>query len=83
MATRPELVMICEELEIDHSSLSSVDMKKKIKEIFDKKYANVKYYISADRFSDTLRKFLTEEYDYIIQNKDGNELNYNFELKDK
>ena len=81
MAARSELRLICKELEIEDEDLSIEEMKEKIKEIFDKKYNKNKYPVSADQFSSTLLKFVTLEYDYVIEDKNKKELDYN--LKEK
>ena len=69
MASRSELRIICKELQLEDKDLSIEEMKEKIKEVFDKKYNKNKYPVSADQFSSTLLKFVTLEYDYIIENK--------------
>ena len=77
MASRAELVMMCKELEIDYDGLSIDKMKKEIKLEVDKRFSTRKVKHGADHLSDTLRKFMTLEYDYKIYNKDGTELDYN------
>lgn len=75
MATRPELIEMCQELEIDHEGLSSDDMRDLIRKTADKKLVR-RYSMSADNLSVTLKKFLSLEYDYIFLDKHGNEYDY-------
>jgi len=82
MATLAELRQCCEELEIDSSNLTREEMEDNIRSIFDKKYSNRKYLISADQFSEILLKFVTKKYDYYIKDKEGNELKYNYKESD-
>lgn len=86
MATRAELRECCRELneqkiaDIDYKDMSIEEMKEAIKNSFDKIYKNssVKRLTSADQFSRNLLKFLTMEYDYVLRDKNGNELNYDY-----
>lgn len=83
MVTRPELLEIISELEIeDTKGLSHEEKVEKVKQVIDKKF-NKKYAISANKMSPTLRKFMTLEYDYKIEDKEGNELGYNLKEKEK
>lgn len=75
MATRPELVEICRELEIEHEGLSSEEMEKEIRKVADKKFDR-RYLIGADNLSIPLRKFLSLEYNYTFLDRDGNEYDY-------
>ena len=76
MATRPELVEMCRELGIDWDELSALQMKRAIRRIADKKFKSKKMQFSASKLSETLRKFLTLEYDYVILDQEGNQLDY-------
>jgi hypothetical protein len=77
LATRPELKIICEELNILSEGLDKSQMVLKIKEVvnrrFKKRWAK---WQSADAMSTALKKFLTQEHDYVIRDKGGNELDY-------
>lgn len=76
MATRPELIEMCIELEIDSYGLSSEEMKKEVRRIATKKFGSKRMHFSANKLSETLRKFLTLEYDFVIFDKEGNQLDY-------
>ena len=81
MASRAELVQMCLELDIDHEDLNTEEMTEQIQTITDVKF-NRTYHIGIKNISDTLLKFLTEEYDYIIKSKDGSLYNYKKEKKE-
>ena len=78
MASRAELIQMCEELDIEFRDLSSDEMKDLIRKKADKKFSKKKYKISADKLSIALRKFLTLEYDYIILDIGKNQLTYDY-----
>jgi hypothetical protein len=80
MATRPELIEMCKELNIEYDNLSSNEMKEEIKKRSDKVF-NKRYHVSADNISLTLKKFLNLEYDYKFFDRDGNEYDYKGRLK--
>ncbi len=75
MASRAELIQMCLELDIDHEDLDIEEMTDEIRTIADVKF-NRTYHVGIKDISDTLLKFLTEEYDYIIKYKDGSLYNY-------
>ncbi len=76
MATRPELVEICKELELDYRDLTIEEMKKLIRKEVNKKFKSRKLHFSADKLSKTLLKFMTLEHDFVILDKEGNLLDY-------
>jgi hypothetical protein len=76
MASRPELVECCIELDIDWRGMSIEEMKMLIREAADKKFRSKKIRHSATKLSEALRKFLTEEYDYVIKDRKGKKLDY-------
>lgn len=82
MASRAEYLQMCDELDIDCSDLSIKDMDKTLREEIDKQF-NVEERIPADDLSDTLKKFLTEEFDYVIRDKDGRDLDWQGNVKEK
>ena len=69
---------MCKELDIDASGLLIDEMKELIKREADRRFDNKDYFISADKLSENLLKFLTLEYDFRIYDKDGLELNWNY-----
>lgn len=72
--TRAELIQICEELDIDFESFNSLeDVADAIRKKSDRKF-NKSYHISADSLSNTLKRFLVNEYDYKILDKDGKDV---------
>ncbi len=75
MASRAELVQIMQELELDFHNKSIKEMSDEIKKEIDRRYSKKGFY-SADNLSDTLKKFVTNEYDYAIEDKDGNRLKF-------
>lgn len=74
MATRVELRQCCDELNIDSNNLSSEEMTEAIRAEFDRLYQNRKARISPEWFSETLIKFITEEYDWVLVTKDKKEI---------
>jgi hypothetical protein len=83
MASRAELVQICKELEIENDGMSMSDMDKAIKSIADQRFKSKKIHHSADILSKTLRKFLTNEYQYVILNVLGENLDHNLIVNKK
>lgn len=75
MATLAELRQMCEELEIDSSEISREEMIDKIKEAADKKFDRKKK-MSIKGISKILLKFLMQEYDYILRDKEGKDVEY-------
>jgi len=76
MASRAELLQICDELEIEHDKMTIEEMKTAIRELADKKFAYKKYPIGKEDMSYALIKFLTQEYDFILKREDGTEIDY-------
>lgn len=74
MASRPELVQMALELDID-ADLSMEELDQAVREAIDKTF-NKKYLVSPTGLSDTLRKFMTEEFDYYLVDKDGKRYNH-------
>lgn len=70
MASRPELVEMMKELELDYKNKSIEDMMQEVKDASDKLF-DKDYRIPWTAASDTLRKFLTTEYDYFVRSKRG------------
>jgi NH3-dependent NAD+ synthetase len=81
MASRAELIQMCEELEIEYEDMSIDEMAKAVREEADRRF-NVKEKVSADDLSDTLKKFLIEEFDYVIRDKEGQELDWQGSVKE-
>ena len=81
MASRAELVRMCKEFDIDNEELTMADMDQAIKDKADYLFRSKKIKHSANILSKTLRKFLTNEYHYVIMNVSGNELDENLEEK--
>uniref|UniRef100_A0A6M3Y054 Uncharacterized protein n=1 Tax=viral metagenome TaxID=1070528 RepID=A0A6M3Y054_9ZZZZ len=75
MASRPELIQCCDELDIDHKGKSIDEMKQLIREFADKNFKR-RSKISGSKMSLTLRKFLSKEYDFKFYNKNKEEVNY-------
>ena len=85
MASLAELRICCDDLDINSSKMSKAEMESAIREKVDELYAKtkhayrgIKWKLPTKDFSETLLKFLTMEYDYIIEDKDGNKLDYKF-----
>ena len=76
MASRPELIEMCKELGIEYEDLTREEMKMAIRNIADKKFKSKKIRHSATKLSETLKKFLTLEYDYVIKDRKGRKLDY-------
>jgi len=70
MASRPELVQMCIELDIDWRGLSIQELTEEIRKEADRRF-NKRYPISTKNLSKTLRKFLVKEYDYVMKDKEG------------
>ena len=76
MESRPELVHICKELEIDSKDMLIEDMNKAIREKIDELYNIKTILIGNTGKSGTLLYYMTQEYDYICKDKDGNLVDY-------
>lgn len=83
MVTRPELIEIMKELSIEEDSknLSHEEKVELVKKTVDKRF-HKRYNIGVKNISTTLRKFMTLEYNYKIEDKEGNELDYNLKKKE-
>ena len=82
MASRPELIEMMKELFIEYRNQSIEEMTQLIRKKADYRF-NKTHRVSQYRVSDTLRKFLTEEYDYILVDEDGNTYDYKGNLIEK
>ena len=76
MASRPELVQCCKELNINYDKMSMEEMVEAIKQAADKKFNKRTLLFGDQDASVTLLKFLTLEYDYYLVNKDGKKVDY-------
>ncbi len=74
VASRPELIQIAQELKIDWQGLSIQELKMEIRKVADKKLAGKRPHYKADPLSKELKKFLTEEYDFVVRDKNGKEV---------
>ena len=72
MASRPELVTMMKELELDSKGLTIEQMMEAVRAEADVRWADKDYKIGADELSNTLKHFLVNEYDFVIKDKDGN-----------
>lgn len=70
MASRPELVSMCKELGLNHRGKSIAEMYEILRKAIDKKFGNKKVWFSTKNLSDTLVKFMTQEYHYIIKTRE-------------
>ncbi len=76
MASRPEMVQCCQELGIDHTNMTTEDMMAAVRAEADARFANKDHKVSADSLSDSLKRFLTKEYNFKILDKEGNEIDF-------
>ena len=83
MAARAVLREIAKELEVDYEGLSIDDLASKLREVVEKKYADKKRYISVKDMSPTLLKFLTNECDFVLKDKDNKTISYTEYRKEK
>jgi len=74
MASRPELVQMAMELSIDWQGMSIEELKSEIRKVSDKKFQGKRVHYSATNMSETLKKFLTKEYDFKLYNQEGKEV---------
>ena len=70
--SRAELIQICKELKIYEEGLTIEEMTEKIRDTTSYRFKKRKYPLSINKLSNTLVKFLTEEYDFILKDKEGN-----------
>lgn len=76
MAARAELKYCCKELGIESSNLLIAEMKEEIRRVFDERYRGNEE-VGIKQFSRPLLKFITEEYDYRIMDREGKKIDYN------
>ena len=81
MASRPELVHLCKELNINSKDMLIEEMDKAIREKIDTLFNKKTILIGNAGKSDTLLRFMSEEYDYICKNKKDQLVNYKGEIK--
>jgi hypothetical protein len=73
---------MCKELEVEEwEDRSIAELDKLVRKAADIKFYSKKKLFSADAISDTLRKFLTTEYDYLLLDKEGNLLDYRGKIR--
>ncbi len=83
MASRAELIEMLKELGGECEGSSIEELYECVKKAADRRIGiplRKKQKVSADNLSLSLKKFLTEEYDYVLKDKDGNVLNYKGEI---
>lgn len=83
MASRPELVALCKELQIDNSELNTEEMAQAVRVKIDELYNKKKVLIGDAGKSDLLLRFMSTEYDYTFTNRKGQEVNYKGEVQDE
>jgi hypothetical protein len=71
---------MCLELEVEHDGLDIEEMSYAVKTEVDKRL-NKTFNVGIKDLSETLIKFLTEEYDYVIKDKEGNIYSHNLKVK--
>jgi len=79
--SRPELVMVCKELNIDYEELTLEELNDIVSEEIKERFGGLqrKDKIPAEEMSENLRKFLTQHKGFMILDRNGNEYNYKFE----
>jgi hypothetical protein len=80
MASRAELIQIAKELDIEYKGLLTDEMDKVVREAIDKQF-NIPIMIGDTGKSETLLRFMSEEFDYKFYNEDGKEVDYLGKLK--
>ena len=76
MAARAVLIVVAKELEVEYEGLSIDELSSKLREEVDKRYADKKRYISINNMSPSLIKFLTQESDFVLKDKDNKIISY-------
>jgi hypothetical protein len=71
VVSRSELVECCIELGLDWQGLSIAEMKDAVRKAADKKLQSKRRKHSADELSESLKNFLTAEYNYKIKDREG------------
>ena len=79
MASRAELVQMCKELQIKCDG-SIEEMANFVRDEANLKLNKSYRKVGNSEWSETLLKFLSQEYDYVFRNEDGKEVNYKGEL---
>ena len=79
MASRAELVQMCKELQIKCDG-SIEEMANLVRDEANLKLNKRYRKVGNSEWSETLLKFLSQEYDYVFRNEDGNEVNYKGEI---
>ena len=74
MASRAELVQMCDELGIEWYKLSIEEMKSLIRKEVDIKFKSKAIRHSGDVLSYALKRFLVKEYDYKLFDSKGKEI---------
>jgi len=75
MASRAELVAICKELNINCEDMAIEEMDEIVRKEIDKQF-NISIMIGNIGKSETLLRFMEEEYDYKFYNEDNEEVDY-------
>jgi len=83
MASRPELVALCKELQIDTEELDIAGMEIAIRSKVDELYNKKKVLIGDAGKSSLLLRFMSTEYDYVFTNRKGQIVNYRGEVQDE
>ena len=76
MAARSTLVELCKEWNIEYEGLSIEQMKDAIRKLADKKLTRKKVRHGATILSDAMKKFLTQEYTFVLVDKEGRRTKY-------
>jgi hypothetical protein len=76
VASRAELREMCNELLIDSEGLSIIEMKAAVRKEADRRLKSKYSKHSADKLSESLRRFLVLEYNYKLRNKEGKVFKY-------
>ena len=83
MASRPELVALCKELQIDTEELDIAGMEIAIRSKVDELYNKKKVLIGDAGKSSLLLRFMSTEYDYVFTNRKGQIVNYRGEVQNE
>lgn len=76
MAARAVLVELCKEWDIEYEGLSISEMKDAIRKQADKKLTRKKVHHGATILSDAMKKFLCQEYTFVLVDKEGRRIKY-------
>jgi hypothetical protein len=76
MSSRGELVHLCKECCIYKEDMSIQDMKDALKEFADRKIDKIKYKSGDSHFSLEFIKFITQEYDYYLVDRNGKKCSF-------